>query len=349
MSDGLRSVGSMETAHVRRGLVRPVRLDPTGRAGPTRSQARGSRWRRTSHGFYVPSHVDGDQPEQRILEASVVVPRGSAITGWAALRWLGGRWFTGVGADGARLPVQVLISSQDIRNQEGVVCCGEGCGPEHVMVVDGVRVTDPAWTVAFLMRRSSGVRRAVRAFDMAAYSDLVSEAEVRAVIDQQYAWTGVPQARDAVALVSENSWSPKETDFRITWTVVAGFPTPLANRPVFDVRGRHLATPDLIDDRAGVVGEYDGPDHLDRAVRRSDLARDEILRSHGLEVVRTMAGDSVEDVVRRLRGAYDRASRRTDRRWTIALPPRWRSTHTVDLRRSLTVAERGRLLGYRAA
>lgn len=339
----------MELPEVRPGLVRPVRLDPTGRHGPTRGQARRSLWRRTSHGYYVPSYVDGDRPEQRILEASVLVPRGGAVTGWAALRWMGGRWFTGVGPSNAQLPVQILISSQDIRRQAGVVWCGEGCGPEHVRTVDGVRVTDAAWTVTFLMRRSAGIRRAVLAFDMAAYSDLVSEAEVRAVIERQYAWTGVPQAREAIALVSENSWSPKETDLRLSWATAAELPTPSANRPVFDLRGRHLATPDLIDDHAGVVGEYDGPDHLDRTIRRDDLDRDEILRSHGLEVVRSMAGDSVDDVVRRLRGAYDRAARRTDRRWTTSAPPWWQPTHTVDLRRSLGESERGRLLRYRAA
>ena len=53
------------------GLVRPVRVDPTGITGPTPHQARGPSWRRTSHGFYVPAGTGSDLPEQRILEASV--------------------------------------------------------------------------------------------------------------------------------------------------------------------------------------------------------------------------------------------------------------------------------------
>src|SRR5690242_3155835 len=50
-------------------LVLPVRVDPTGRDGPTRAQARGPRWRRSSPGLYVPVGTPDDLVEQRIVEA----------------------------------------------------------------------------------------------------------------------------------------------------------------------------------------------------------------------------------------------------------------------------------------
>ena len=73
---------------------------PQGLAGPTKGQAKGPRWRRTSQGYYVPSHVDGGLVEQRIVEAGVLIVRFGGVTGWASLRWQGGYWFHGDGADG---------------------------------------------------------------------------------------------------------------------------------------------------------------------------------------------------------------------------------------------------------
>ena len=67
------------------GLVAPVRLDPAGVNGPTRGEAQGPRWRQCAHGWYVPSDVDQDVVEQRILEQSARLPRGGGITGCARL------------------------------------------------------------------------------------------------------------------------------------------------------------------------------------------------------------------------------------------------------------------------
>ena len=76
----------LEPFHVRRPrLVRPVRVDPEGLTGPTRGQARGPGWRRTSQGLHVPAGVDVT-PEQRIVEAAAVLRKDEAVAGWAALR-----------------------------------------------------------------------------------------------------------------------------------------------------------------------------------------------------------------------------------------------------------------------
>lgn len=331
-----------------RDLVRPVVIDPAGADGPTRGMARGPRWRRTSHGYYVPADVDATNVDQRILEASVVVPPGCAITGWAALRWCGGAWFTG-GADVPR-PVTVLVGTCDIRPQPGIHPCGESAGQCDIDVVDGVPVTVPAWSVVHLMRRSPDRREAVVALEMAAYSDLVSIAEASAVIRSQSGWTGVPQARWARDLASENSWSPAESRMGLVWELDGGHPRPWPNVPLFDRQGQHIGTPDLLDPVAGVVGEYDGAHHLDRGQRVTDVHREEAFRAHDLEVVTWMSGDPSGRFLQRLDAAYRRAARRDgERTWTTRAPPWWTPTATVDQRRTLTAAERARLLRYRVS
>ena len=310
--------------------------------------------RRTSHGYYVPATVSNDEVDQRIVEASVVVPPRCAITGWAALRWLGGRWFSGLHPNGERRPVTILIGTHDIRPQPGIAVSGESSDPALIRIVDGIPVHDPRAAVSFEMRYAGDLRRAVAVLDMAAYSDLVSVEEVdRFLTPGQNSWTGVPLARKAVGYGEENTWSPQEVGMRMVWVLDAGLPSPLANRPVFDLHGRHLGTPDLIDPTAGVVAEYDGSAHLERERRNADVVREAVFRGVGLEPVFMTAADRRDSsaFVRRLREAYDRAALRpaSARRWTITPPPRWVPTVSVSQRRALTPSQRARFLAYRTA
>jgi hypothetical protein len=130
------------------------------------------------------------------------------------------------------------------------------------MVVDGLAVTIAARSVCDEARHADTLEDAVAAIDMAAYSDLVSLDEVWGHNLTLWTWTGVPQSRKAIGLADENSWSPQESYMRCVWVRRAGLPRPLSNTPIFDRWGRHVATPDLLDPAAGVVGEYDGELHL---------------------------------------------------------------------------------------
>ncbi|WP_134767021.1 hypothetical protein [Nocardioides sp. 1609] len=338
----------------RRGLTRPSRVSRTG-GQPTPKEARGPSWRRTSRGFYLPSDVDDARPEQRILNASTAQRNGVAITGWAALRWRGGRWFDGVTAAGARRPVTVLIGTRDIDAQprHGIAVCGESVGPSMYDVVDGVAVTLPTWAVSFEMRYARSEHEAAKVLSLAAYDDLVSIAEVRAFFSGQRGWTGIPQARKALTWAEENAWSPGELDLGIHLYVELHHERPLFNRPVFDLAERHLFTPDLIDPVAGVVFEHNGPTHRESTAYGNDLHRWGLYAEHGLEAVASSSAD-LRDCRRldeRVRTAYRRAARRarSDRSWTVEPPAGWTPTHTVDLRRALTPRQRARLLRYRAA
>jgi len=289
-------------------------------------------------------------PEQRTCEAAAVLPAYGAISGWAALRWLGGVWFEG---DDARepLPVTVALMDSSIRAQAGIAISEERLDPSQIILHAGIRVTCAAYALLFEIRYARSLQRAVVAADMAAYSDLVSRAELGLIVAESPGWTGIGQGRRVHDLTEENAWSPAEVSMRWVWTEDAGLPRPLPNRPVFDVGGRLIGTPDLLDPAAGVCGEYDSELHLDGARRRRDLEREDAFRAVGLEPVAMVTGELGDPwpFVSRLRAAYARAERRpaSDRRWTIEPPAWWIPTVTVEQRRSLTEDQRARWLGYR--
>ncbi|MDN5896096.1 MAG: hypothetical protein L0H93_18975 [Nocardioides sp.] len=330
----------------------PVRVDPSGMSGPTPRNVRSRRWRRTSRGLFVPSSVDGTLPEQRTLEASMVLPLGGAVTGWAALRWCGSHWFDGLTPDGRRqLPVTLLTGDHNIRSQPGYVVSEERRPLHELMVVDGIVVTTHVRSVGNEMRYAANERAAVIAFDMAAYADLVSIEEMAAYLATISGWTGVPQARAALPSCDENSWSPRESAMRRIWEQDAGLPRPLCNRPIFDRQGNLIGAPDLLDLESGLIGEYDGELHLVNERRVIDREREGKFRRVGLECVTMVRGDSAHraDIVRLILEARDRAKfeSESDRLWTVEEPPWWTPTYTVAQRRALDSSQRERFLRHR--
>lgn len=332
-------------------LVRPVRVDPDGVEGPTRGQSRSSAWRSSSHGFYVPASVDPSLPEQRIVEAGHFLGDMASVTGWAALRWMGSLWFDGL-AEGGReeRPVDVAVRHNALRSQPGIAMTSEFVPPRDRIVVDGLNVTTPVCALSFLMRYAPDARTAGRYFSMAAAADLVSTAELREYHELLYHFTGIPQGRQGLLLGEENAWSPREFDLAMVWQLDARLPRPLLNRPVFDLNGRHVGTPDLIDPTSGTLGQYDGRLHLAGKRRARDLGREDDYHRVGLECFTIVHEDFADParMIDRMLAARARALARTGPRlWTIDPPPWWVPTHTVELRRALTPAQRERFLGYR--
>ena len=288
---------------------------------------------------------------QRIIEAAAVLPRYGGVTGWAALRWQGGYWFDGLATGGSDVRAVVLATADSsVRARPGIEISEEGLPPDELATVDSLRVTTVARSLLFEMRYAGSDREAVQAFDMAAYSDLISAEEMMAYAAAHTAWTGIPQARRALGLVDENSWSPAETRMRLIWVLDAELPPPLCNVPIFDRAGNHIGTPDLLDLEAGLVGEYDGALHLAGEQRRRDRRREEAFRSAGLECVTMMSGDGDRwQVAERLLDARKRARFEAESRrlWTVQPPAWWIPTRTVSERRALDAVQRDRLLGLR--
>lgn len=336
----------------RPGVVLPVRPDPSGTTGPTRGQARGPKWRRSSPGLYVPADVDPDDLEQRIVEVAAGLPPGAVVTGWAALAWQETAWFNGRGPDGRTLlPVPVALDDRrTIARRPGVLLTNDWLFDGDVTWLDGLPMTIPARSVTFQARRARTLLEAVRVIDMAAAGDRVDLEELSAYASRLPSRPGLARLRTALGMANENVWSPQETTMRLVWRA-RGHPRPECNVPVFDHAGRHLLTPDLFDPDAGVAGEYDGAVHLGGELRRRDLGRDELYRDLEIEVVTMMSGDRRDTAAfeRRLDAAYRRASRQQARPWTIDQPDWWVDTSTVARRLALSDDVRARWLRWQAA
>ncbi|MDR7252051.1 hypothetical protein J2X46_001027 [Nocardioides sp. BE266] len=215
-----------------------------------------------------------------------------------------------------------------------------------------MRVTTPLWSVAFEMRKAPSDEAAIVAFDMAAFNDLVSVAELADFLDTDLvARWGVERVRRVLPLLDENAWSPMEPVMRLTWLDEVRPHRLLSNHPVFDSSGRFVGTPDGIDPDAGVYGMYDGALHLAGDVRHKDVAKEAAYRALGLEGATMMAGDLADrgPFQVRLREAYARAARKpaSDRSWSVDLPAWWIDTTTVAARRELSTYDQRRLLAHR--
>ncbi|MGH3368533.1 MAG: hypothetical protein ACRDPR_00890, partial [Nocardioidaceae bacterium] len=322
--------------------------DPSGRAGPTRGQARGPGWRQTSYGYYVPTHVSDAVPEQRVLEQSVRLPPGGAVTGWAAARMRGAAFFDGLERDGVtRRPVPLAIGPHASVRADGTVAISrERLDPAEVSSVQGVPCTTVRRALFDEMREARDDRAAVVAMDMMAAAELVSIRQMRTYVAGRGGWRGVPRVRRALGLADENSMSPNETYTRLLWVLDAGLPPPLSNQPVFDGSGSLIGVADLLDPVAGVVGEYDGAAHRGLHRHRRDVIREDRFRRAGLEYFKVVGGDLADPalVVERMRATRERAKflAPRDRAWTLVPPAGWYDS-PLEL---MTLDER---LAYRSA
>jgi hypothetical protein len=305
------------------GLVVPVRMDPSGRTGPTRGQAQGRHWQSLARGWYLPATADLEKVEQRILGQAVRLPDDAGLTAWAALRWRGAAYFDGL-ADGGRrvLPVPLLLGNRNIRPDARIRISREQFPPWEYEVVDGVPCAVVARALYDETRWSPADRRAVVAVDMTVAAGLIGVEEFRAYVESRPAWTGVYRARFAADHAIADSRSPQESLMRLAWILDAGLPQPVCNHPIFSLDGELLGYPDLLDVEAGVVGEYDGADHLRRDRRSRDRTREERFRDHGLEYFCVVQGEL---------GLGDLVARRmvAARRRALFLPPE-RRLWTLD-------------------
>lgn len=306
-----------------RNLVVPVRLDPTGVAGPTRHQARRGRWRQTTYGFHVPTPTDSTIVEQRVLEQSMRAGADGAVTGWAALRLYGAAFFDGLAPDGrTQLPVPLAAPRKLIDTPESVGSRVSLAG-HRIWLVQGVRCVGVERAVVDEILRGDDLREAVVVIDMACAARITSLRRIRSYVDR-HPRSGNKRVLAAIALADEHSLSPQETRMRLVWVLDAGWSRPLCNRTVFGVDGAVLGRPDLLDPAVGVFGEYDGALHRDRARHRDDVARLERFRNRGLEPFVIVAGDTPAQQVERMESARARALARPAgaRAWTLE-PPSW--------------------------
>lgn len=267
---------------------------------------------------------------------SVLLPEGGAVTGWASLRLHLANFFDGLAPDGlTELPVPLVAGpGQGRRQRDGVRWLEDRIDDEEVVVVHGIPVTTIRRATFDAMRLAPDVRESTVAMDMAAAAGLISIARMRAYVLTRDGWTGVPHVRAALDLADERSRSPNETRMRLIWMLDAGFPRPMVNTPVWDLKGRVIGIIDLLDFEAGVAGEFDGADHRAAARHSRDVFREEDCRRHGLEYFKVTGPDlhSVPLVVDRMASTRSRALwlPPSKRRWTIVPPRGWEPDPPLD-------------------
>ncbi len=278
---------------------------------------------------FVPADADASLPEQRVAEAAIHVPDGGALTGWASLLLHGGAYFDGVLPDGSRLPVPMVAGrSTGHRTPAGITMSYEPLGLAESTIRHGVPVTEPTRALFDEMRRPEAGRAAVVALDMALAAKLLTVTDVHEMLAARTRWRRSTLVARALPLGSERSRSPNETRLRLMWILDAELPTPFVNRELFDLHGDLVCVPDLFDEEAGVVVEFEGAAHRGATRHARDVAREERCRMLGLEYCKITGPDlwNPKMVVDRLLNVRGRAAFAPpgERSWTLRPPPYWR-------------------------
>lgn len=285
----------------------------------------------------MPADVDASVPEQRILEQAHRLPAGAAVTGWAALRLHGARYFDGAAPDRTALRVPVVLGpGERLDSDDQLHVSREPWDPRQAWIRAGIRVTEPRRALFDELRRCQGWRDRVVAMDMTAAAGLVSVAQMTAWHQAHSGWRRARVVPRPLRYASERSRSPAEPRMRLVWEIDARLPRPLVNQEIFDRRGRFVAMVDLLDPVAGVAGEYDGAAHRQTRRRGHDIGREEKLRRLGLEYFDAVAPDlrARAALADRMRSTRDRARFESpdERAWTIDPPRGWPREPSLDER-----------------
>lgn len=208
------------------GLVVPRQVDPSGVTGPTRTQASGSQWRRTTRGRAVPASA-ARSVEQRILEEAQRLPPGGAVGGWAALLLHGAAYAE------SDEPVPLVVGRTDNLAARPGTRVVRLAAPPQVVLRHGIPCVDPVTALLDVVHREARLRHRVVTIDMTLAAGVVTLAQLVAVVER----LGATRLREALPLVDPRSASPMESWLRLVWVLDAGLPVPRSNWPLFDLQG----------------------------------------------------------------------------------------------------------------
>jgi hypothetical protein len=220
--------------------------------------------------------------------------RRATVAGVAAAALLGARW-----ADDDE-PVELIWRNP--HPPEGVVTRNERLAADEVMLVGGLRVTTPART-AFDIGRHRPRDSAVARLDALASATQLAPADVAALAGRYRGARGLRRLQAALALTDAGAQSPRETWLRLL-LIDAGLPRPTTQIVVHAGDYIPLAYLDMGWEEFKVAAEYDGDQHRsDRRQYAKDITRSELVSDLGWTVVRVIAGDHRDDIIRRVRKA----------------------------------------------
>ncbi|MBB3751685.1 hypothetical protein FHT44_004180 [Mycolicibacterium sp. BK634] len=219
--------------------------------------------------------------------------RSGVIAGLAAAALHGSPW---VDADA---PIELI--GRSARRHEGLIVRNETLADDEITKVAGLPVTTPVRT-AFDLGRHLDAAAAIARLDALKWATFFSIDDVTKLARLRPGARGVRQLMAVLPLVDGGAASPKETWLRML-LVEAGFPRPTTQIPVMD-GWRMLAVLDMGWEDLKVAVEYDGGHHQSRRAQNvKDRRRIRRLEELGWIVIRVIAEDHPEDVLRQVRDA----------------------------------------------
>ncbi|MUM16188.1 hypothetical protein FZI91_11440 [Mycobacterium sp. CBMA271] len=223
--------------------------------------------------------------------------RSGVLAGHSASALHGARWVD---------PVRNAEVIHDNRHrQAGITVWSSEIAGGEICLVEGMRVTTPARTALDLACRYPSAH-AVAAIDALSRATELKKSEVLKLAERYGGRRGIRRARTALELVDAGAQSPKETWLRLL-LVRAGLPRPSTQILVHDGDFVPLAYIDMGWEDVMVGVEYDGDQHRsDRRQYVKDIKRLEMLERLGWLIVRVVAEDHPDDVIRRVREALAR-------------------------------------------
>ena len=255
-----------------------------------------SRYRRLFPDVYLNRESD--------LNATVLAKAGwlwsgrkGVVAGRSAAALLGADWIT------ADTPVDLMHGNRNTPHR--IKTHADQFTEDQVICVDGIPVTSPART-ALDLGCWYPIGQAMACLDALARATRFDQDEAAELAARYPGRRGIRSARRALCLVDGGAQSPKETWLRLM-LIDAGLPGPLTQIPVYHADGSLIAYLDMGWDEIMVAVEYDGEQHrTDRRQYTWDVRRLELLEQLGWIVVRVVAGDRREDILRRVRAAITR-------------------------------------------
>ena len=253
---------------------------------------------------YVALHQDVYVPRDAVLTPVVRAKAGwlrsrrrGILAGFSASALHGAKW-----VDPAR-PAEIIDTNR--RPTPGVRVWEERIEADEISVVDHMCVTTPARTALDLARRYP-TNVAVAAVDALAQAVELKLADIELLVDRYKGRRGMKTARAAIELMDGGAQSPKETWLRLL-LLSAGFPRPQTQIAVRNEWGWAEAYLDMGWEEIKVAVEYDGDQHRSSRYQYvKDIRRLEMLERTGWIVVRVIAEDHPDDIIRRVHVARAR-------------------------------------------
>lgn len=250
------------------------------RAGVTRGQLRGPRYRRLGSGLYRWVGLK-ESPQLTLTAVASRLPPGAALSGRTAA------WLHGLDIAPCD-PIEVTIPEPiGSSRRAGVSVRRTALVGEEIVVRRGLPATSPLRTVVDLAGRDP-LTEGVVATDLFLHAGLITIAALRTYVADHPGAKGIGRLRRVLGLAEPKAESAMETRLRMV-LVLAGLPRPEVQVSVYDEKGRFLGRPDLLYRLQRLAIEYDGGNHRDRLV--DDNRRQNRLIATGLRLLRFTAAD----------------------------------------------------------